>query len=215
MGTCTYDLPKVRRRGQMLHCCRKYFLKASEVYAMLRQQQAGFANVPGHVFRRAIREHLLHSDWNMGRRYLSRPGHFHLPECDVTDDWGWGCALGENDRRVRDLGWRVVRRYSHRCVEFIAPWMPFCCPRCGGGENPLKAGFYLPPVATGKQLICLDCWETIKAFCTQTPAVISEIDDLIKKLNKEITNAHQRRRERRGASQQFRGESAGRDVRYA
>lgn len=202
------ELPKVRERQEMLHRSRRYFLKASECYAYLRQQK-GFALVPGHKLRAALREHLTHKEWGRGQTYIAKPGRSHRPECDIRMENGiWGSFQRDD---AQELGWGFVERYSYQCLQAIAGFMPFCCPVCAGDENPLRYEHRLPHYPNQQQLICLTCWEKWKGFCNQP---FHELDDLIKDLNREITNAQKRKSQRRKADQQLGDSHAEGNVRH-
>lgn len=188
------ELSKIRRRRDMLHRSRKYFLRASEVYAMLRLQ-SGFALVPGHTMRSALRDHLS----GYGRQYISMPGQFHRPECDLTIESGIYGSFQIDD--AQNAGCKIVERYSYDCLSFAARHMPFCCPVCSSSENPLSDFEHrLPIYHRTQQLICLSCWQRWKDFCNQP---FYELEELIHKLNQEIYHAQRRQSQRRKANQQL------------
>lgn len=205
------ELPKLKARRLILHRSRKYFLKQSEVYAVLRTQR-GFAKVAGHVLRSALRRELTGGFANYGNMYLSRPGERHRPEADIVLDWGHNFCAGHDTKD----GLKYLTRYSYDDVSFVAARMPFQCPVCDANENPLNDWTYrLPVYWQEKQLICLGCWQKWTDFCQRTPIELIEIDDLIKKLNKEITDVTKKRRERHRAEKELRCQVSERDVRHA
>lgn len=204
------ELPKIRERRQDMHNSRKYFLKASEVYAVLRTQR-GYQAIAPCRFRAALRRVLYGSQFTLGTMYLSRPGKHHLPERDIVLNWGHNAYDG---RHTKD-GSKYLTRYSYQDIGFIAGELPFCCPMCGGSENPLQSLEYdLPVYWQEEQLICLKCWQRWTDFCQHTPIKLIEIDDLIKQLNREINNVTKERRERRRAAEKLGGSIAERDVRH-
>jgi hypothetical protein len=161
---------------------RRYYLKASEIYAKV-MKQSGFAACGGHRIRAALREHLV------GRIYFSPPGQMHNPAADEQSIFG--DRVCPNELSMRSEGWRGVNRYSYERIMAVATRLPFRCPICAGEENPLARWEHQLPYADDEQLICQRCW---KGYAVGIDALLDKIEALVKKLNKGIENAQRRKR---------------------
>jgi hypothetical protein len=164
---------------------RRYYLKASDIYAQIMSQR-GYAACGGHAIRRYLREHLS------GRTYIAHPGKRHLVSHDEIQQTPWANQPYPHELKRHPPGSHFVERY-HRDHEAtrVARELPFRCPLCASDKNPLASGEYRVPYRPGEQIVCVACWEGI---AWRIEVELDDIKQLIIKLNKEIGNAQERKR---------------------
>lgn len=184
---------------------RRYYLKASEVYAKIMSQLC-YAACGGHVIRRLLREHLT------GRHYIAQAGYSHLPSHDSAQQTPWATQPYRYELKWHPPGARFVERYHCDCAAHeVAEYLPFRCPLCSSDKNPIGGGTGRIPRYPGEQLVCVACWEGI---VWRIDEELDGIIRLVKKLNKEIVNAQERKRDPNKRVKARGGQRAGRHLRH-